>query len=480
MSTDYDVIIAGSGLGGLTCGAFLSRAGLKVLVLEQHYQIGGYAHGFKRRQYRFESGIHSVALGANGLIMHLLKLLGIENSIEPVPHTSMFTSMTPDGTWRMPVERDEIISALSILFPAEQESLGKLFADMQRFYDRLLSPVFEYETLYREQDRDFLAPYFNHSFADYLSGFINDPGLKNIFYSQWPFVGSSPEYSPVTFFLLMYYVHVREGSHYIKGGFKSLVDALASVITGKGGYIKIRSRIVNVNVENDRVTSVGTETGETYSARMYVSNISPYLLHSSIIDEPARNRIWLRRLSSLKPSFSALAIYAGLRRPLPFDDGTLLWYVGNDMEPVFTNACRTPDIEPDHLIFLKAPPECKENTAIIMRLVSPEIPGRWKEEKKRYADAMLDKAEAVCPGLRDSIDIMEIGSPSTFERYTANTGGALYGFENTKNIYGEAKLPHRTYLKNLYQVGHWGKPGGGVWNVMQNGYTGAVLILKEM
>jgi prolycopene isomerase len=77
------------------------------------------------------------------------------------------------------------------------------------------------------------------------------------------------------------------------------------------------------------------------------------------------------------------------------------------------------------------------------------------------------------------VEVMETGSPATLERYTANTAGALYGFENTCEMYGEAKLPIRTHLTNLYQVGHWGKPGGGVVNVMTSGYTGYHVIMRE-
>jgi prolycopene isomerase len=93
---------------------------------------------------------------------------------------------------------------------------------------------------------------------------------------------------------------------------------------------------------------------------------------------------------------------------------------------------------------------------------------------------MVAAAEKRIPGLRDAIAVMEIGSPATYERYTGNTGGALYGFENTKEIYGEAKVPFTTYLRNLFQVGHWGHPGGGVWNVMYNGYTASKIIERTM
>jgi prolycopene isomerase len=91
---------------------------------------------------------------------------------------------------------------------------------------------------------------------------------------------------------------------------------------------------------------------------------------------------------------------------------------------------------------------------------------------------MIQKLEELHPGIKEMIELVEIGSPDTFNRYTLNTDGALYGFANVKDLYGEAKMPVTTHLPNLFQTGHWGKPGGGIWNVMYNSYIASKIILK--
>jgi phytoene dehydrogenase-like protein len=113
-----------------------------------------------------------------------------------------------------------------------------------------------------------------------------------------------------------------------------------------------------------------------------------------------------------------------------------------------------------------------------MNFVLKSFSSDWKSDKMRIADRMLKKAEELYPGLHSCIEVMEVASPATFERYTANTDGALYGFENTRRMYGEAKIPMTTHLPNLFQVGHWGKPGGGIWNVMSNAYTASKIIIQ--
>ncbi|HEX2959642.1 MAG TPA: FAD-dependent oxidoreductase, partial [Chitinispirillaceae bacterium] len=111
-----EIVIIGAGLGGLTCGAFLAKAGLKVCILEQHSKIGGYAHTFNRgipgkngsvEKYAFDIGIHSVPLSPNGMIFHLLHQLDCDTSaLEIVEQEEMFRSITPSISFAIPSDAD--------------------------------------------------------------------------------------------------------------------------------------------------------------------------------------------------------------------------------------------------------------------------------------------------------------------------------------------------------------------------------------
>jgi phytoene dehydrogenase-like protein len=154
------------------------------------------------------------------------------------------------------------------------------------------------------------------------------------------------------------------------------------------------------------------------------------------------------------------------------------WYDSMDDKKIFHNICTNSKKTIDHLAFLKTAQDSELPTLTLMNFVHKSFSNDWKQEKKRIAEQMLTKAESLYPGLRENIVCMEIGSPDTFERYTLNTDGALYGFENIKTMYGEAKMPSITHLSNLYQTGHWGKPGCGIWNVMSNAYGTSKIILQ--
>ncbi|MBN1308026.1 MAG: NAD(P)/FAD-dependent oxidoreductase [Chitinispirillaceae bacterium] len=479
MGKQFDVIIIGSGISGLTCGAFLARAGMRVCVCERHTEIGGYAHGFTRGRYRFESGIHSVPLAPDGFIFYLLRLLGVESSIKAAAHDAMYSFSTGKETYKVPARLEDIVAQLTVDFPGQRSNIKALVGDMRQFYEALIEPLFQYEERFIEKNTSFIANYFNRSYKSHIERFITDERLKRIFFSQWPYWGMPPEFSPTIYCVLSFYVHALEGSHFIPEGFSKLADALALAITRRGGVIRTGVEIVRLETEKDTVRSVISDKGEEIEAGLIVSNISPYQLHGNLIPEHSRKKLWQRRLHGLHPSISATALYCGLHHPLAFPGGSMLdfWFQETDYSHLFRSIGTMKQGAPNHLIFLQVPQPDAAPSMLLFSLCHAAQSTDWHREKRFYAEKMISAADTLVPGFREAIDVIEIASPATFERFSGNTSGALYGFENIKTVYGEAKMPSTTYLKNLFQTGHWCKPGGGVWNVMECGYTTARIIL---
>lgn len=482
MGDKYDAIVIGSGVGGLTCASFLARAGMKVLVLEQHTKIGGYSHSFKRRSFTFESGIHSVPIAEKGLIKYLLNLLGVDNMIEKTELPEMYHTIMPGGSITMPSKKEDIDSFLREKFPHQKQNLKNLFNSFREFEERLVSPIYTFEDKYVEEDREFVIQFHNVSYQQYISKFIDDDRLKNVFFAQWPYGGASHDYGGALFYAMMFILHYIEGTHTLKNGFSTLAQALAHAITSRGGVIKTKNRVTRVITENGHAKSVVTADGEEYEANLFISNISPYLLHNQLIDTKGRNRLWTRRLSNLNPSVSAVIVYLGLNRDISglIPNNTNFWYSSENMSSIFKNIMNNRHDSPEHLILLKPFAKTTPPTLTLLYFLKKSASADWKKDKCLFAERMLAKAGELYPGLSDVVDLMEIGSPETFERYTANTDGALYGFENTRDVYGEAKLPVNTHLQNLYQTGHWGKPGCGIWNVMVNAYNTYQKVMIDM
>ena len=481
MGKQFNAVIIGSGISGLTCGAFLARAGMRVCVLERHTKIGGYAHSFNRGIYRFESGIHSIPLAPDGFIFHLLRMLGVESSITAAPHEAMYSFSCGKESYHMPARLNDIYAKLTSDFPAQRNNITAFIDDMKKFYETLIVPLFHFEERFIERDQEFIARYFNRSYKSHIERFITDPRLVRILCSQWPFWGMPPENSPTIYCVLAFYVHALEGSHHVTGGFSHLADALALAITRRGGEVRTAAEVTSLEIENGIVRSVFTKRKEEIEADLFVSNISPYLLHQRMIPQQWRNKMWLRRLKGLHPSVSAMALYCGLRHPLDLPGGSAIdfRFADDNYSRLYRSLdCLSKD-EPNHLIFLQMLQPGEAPTMLLLTFCRGDRPIDWGKQKPHCAERIAAAAEKYIPGFREAVDVMEIASPATFERFSGNTSGALYGFENTKDIYGEAKMPNTTYLRNLFQTGHWCKPGGGVWNVIECGYTAAQIILHR-
>lgn len=482
MRDRYDTVVLGSGIGGLCCGALLAKAGLKVLVLEQHSKIGGYAHNFKRRNFTFETGIHSVPLGPDGTLMHILKTLGIDKQIVPLELPEMYHIDIPEGSYTMPSQRNEIDGFLKS-FCRNADELSSLLNEFDRFYMHICEPIFNYEKNFvPEEDLSFVSQFHNLSYADHLKSLFNNPGIFTLLTAQWPYSGISAGAGGALFSLTMFLLHFRDGSYFCKGGFSSLAQAFSDVITINGGAVLTRKKVNKLVIENKRVCKVQTWDNCVFDTKAVVSNISPHTLHSELIEEAYRGKRWLRRLSNLNCSVSCVIVYLGMKPEYHtlIPNTISFWFETSDFDEIYNNIIMNRKEKIDHLICLKGTDEGNSPTLTLMNFVKNSYSNNWRSDKMYLAEKMISRLESLYPGISNYIEIMEVGSPETFERYTGNTDGALYGFESVKEMYGEAKIPVTTHIPNLFQTGHWGKPGCGVWNVTYNAYRASKIVLNTM
>lgn len=477
----YDVVVIGAGIGGLTAGALLARTGRSVLVIERHDRPGGYLHGFARRGFRFDAGVHSVGGCAAAGPFHrralgmLVECLGLENQVcflpvDPVARVC-FSSLEialPRGVIRLQ-ER------LAGVFPRERHGLASFLALAEGLADEAARAAAGLSGRWR-----WLPRYRYATLGEVLAQHLKDPRLAAVLAGLWPYLGLPPQRLSFLYWALMFMGYVDDGAAYCQGSFQRLADALAGIIEAAGGEMLYRTSVRAIALEHGRAKGVVTDNGQRIQAPVVVSNAD--LLHTFQHLLPA-DQVPLRYLARLRwfePSLSVFVVYAAIERSLIGPGWHETFYYSHfDHERHFLATCSgAPEwfsmTVPTHTDPTLAPDGT--HLLLLTTLAPYALKDSWRTAKEAYRERLLAMAERQLPGLRASLVLTEAGTPRTMERYTLNHLGAAYGWAPTPRQVGPGRPAVKTPLDGLYLAGHWSAPGGGVYGAALSGISAAQAI----
>lgn len=485
MSSGYDAVIVGAGLGGLATASLLAQRGYRALVIDRHNNPGGYATNFQRNGFTFDVSLHSFdGVVRGGESYKCIEACGVADKVEFLPHRKLYRYLSGDIDLHV-AERDveRYKSQLGELFPAERANIERLFAEAEcayrdvsgflysrlPFWMRIVATPFLYRRLMR---------YEHHTADKFFSRFTRNDRLKTVLSAQWTYYGLPPEQLAFPYFSYPFIDYLKYGGYSIKGGSQRLSDALSEVIQDHGGRVVLSSPVTRIHVSGGRVCGVTARKTGVVETGTVISNVSPYTVTRLAGEErfPAR---FLQKLKSSRLSTSGLQVYLGLDCTLQElgigEDEYIIFVSHNPSIRSQYEAMMAGDIGTDRTGFSLnlfsnvdpslAPPG--KSTLGVFSLIGGEgwhqLPkAEYRRRKQVLADALIRKAEAVIPGLSRHIEVCEAGSPRTMTKFTANTMGSIYGFEQTPDQSGLfRRFPQRYPLKGLYQVGAWTFPGGG-------------------
>ena len=475
-----DVVVIGSGIGGLACAGMLAARGRKVLVLEQAPAPGGYLASFHRGGFTFDSAVDCIAgLEPGGLLAWLLRSLGVDGGLTPIRLDPIRVSRFPGLTIQVDAGVPAYIERLSRLFPSERRGIaaffrraGEIYADVEAMMEAVKQGKESADALPTSWMR-----YRDLTYADLLRADIRDARLAAILSDRCPFLGSSPARVSATRMVSLVMSYFRSGAFRPMGGHQRLPDLLREGIERMGGEVCVGRPAKRILLEGGRCARVLTEDGGEFAAGHVVSNADLTETFGRLVGGDVGRAILAETCGrALSPSF--FIAYAGVRRHGSpgaassigsfegFDLGELL-----DRYVPFSNTdalgITIPTIEDPSL----AP--AGHDVFLVHELIPQGDARDWEREKDACLEKVLGKAERVFPGLTGRLTCCEAATPSTLERFTRNRRGAAYGWDQRPRL---SMVQHG--IGNLHLAGHWGEAGGGVLAAAYSGMRIAARILR--
>lgn len=319
-SSKYDAIIVGSGIGGLAAAAALAKCGRRVLVLEQHFQLGGLTQTFRRREYTFATGVHYIggvgdAPGTEIRFGRMLRWL--------TDGRLRFSSLgTPYDIVRLPglevpieAPRAAYVDRLKKTFPGQTEAIDRYFtacddalkASMALMTAKAL-PV-AIAGLVRRFNAQRIRRALGMTTAEVVRD-IRDARLAAVLTAQWDDYGIPPARSPFAIHALVTGSYFS-GAYYPVGGPAGFAEALGETIRSAGGELRTRATVSEIRVADGRVAGVRLANGEAIDATMVVSAMGAHntvaALPVDVLPE------WRRDIESLESSVSYVTLYLGFR-----------------------------------------------------------------------------------------------------------------------------------------------------------------------
>ena len=443
----YDVVMIGAGLAGLTAANTLARAGHAVLLVEQHYKLGGLATWFRRpRGHIFDVSLHGFPVG---MIKSCRRYWNAEIADSIVPLRNIRFD-NPSFSLRTTFDREDFTRLLTGRFGVAAGQVNAFFDAARRmnFYDD--------QTLTTQQFFDRFFPG-----RDDVVRLLMEP----ITYAN----GSTLE-DPALAYAIVFSNFMSQGVYTFQGGTDRLIGAMDRQLRQSGVDVRIRCEVEKIHVTGRRVAGV-TVNGRYIRARAIVSNANLKTTIFQLAGAAHFDPDFVAQAQAVRLNNSSTQVYVALRPGEGFDEeacGDLLF---SSTAPVFrTDLLLSRAITSRTYSFYYPRIRPGRNRHVVVASTNANY-GDWAglsreaylESKRELVESTLDALAKYVPDIRQKTDCVECSTPVTFARYTRHAHGASFGtkFEGLAVSRGLAQQ-----VAGLYHAGSVG--------IIMSGWLGAV------
>jgi phytoene dehydrogenase-like protein len=460
----YDAVIIGAGIGGLVCGCYLAKAGLKVLIIEQHNKPGGYCTSFSRQEFNFDAGPHCFgSYRSGGITRKIFEELDIARRLKIIRSDPSDMLVTPDYTISFWNNFEKTIEELSSFFPRTR--------NLKEFFKLLLDT--DPHSFSRMRSITFQSLLDQYHFDNKLKAILSMPllaihGLPPSLISA--FVGAK-----------LYSEFIIDGGYYPVGSMQMLPNALAQRFKEFQGELRLSTLVHRIMIKSNRAIGVVLDNGEFIPSNIVISNCDARQTFLQLLGEKNIDSEFCKTLLTMKPSLSNIILYLGLDKSFSLSGmkpGTFVFFFSHyDVEKAY-RAVKRADFKGygGHAFRIS-----HDYSSVYAGMPAPyKSRSFWNNYKKEFLESFIEKLENYSiPGLKKYIRFKNVASPYTMHRYTLNYKGASYGWSGLPSQIIVPGLRRPSFLDSFYLVGHWTTLGVGVSGVAYVGYDTAKIILKK-
>lgn len=483
MENKYDVVIIGSGIGGLASAVILAKEGKKVCVLEKNNQYGGNLQTFSREKTIFDTGVHYIGGLEKGQNLYkYFSYLGIMDKLKLKKMDLNGYDLISFGDEKIQYPHgqgyENFVQQLLVYFPKEEQALRK-------YIDKIQAVCKTFPMYNLEQGKGYNEQILSYKLSDFLNEITTNERLKAVLIGSNFLYVAQKEKTPFYMHALIVNSYIQSAWRCINGG-SQISKLLIAEIKKYGGVFYKNTEVVAFELEREKITTCQSKEGEFFHAEQFISNINLkqtlQMVGLNYFSKP-----FVKRIMGLEEVTSVFSIYIVFKKDkFPYYNNNTYHY--NSVEDIWdTNGKTTPEwpnlvvasmnAKNSEQIFAESMTamtymnysevESWEETYNVSTIKSlKQRNTAYEQFKAEKAELMIKKLEKTYPNIRAAIQAIYTSTPLTYRDFIGSEKGNMYGFVKDANSPMKTIISPRSKINNLFFTGQ---------NVNMHGIMGATI-----